>query len=461
MKSVNKIIALVLIAMIGFGCNKKLDVKPQQNITPEEITTGDDVKALLFGAYSLLQNPSAFGERFFLTSDLLANSGQLDFVGTFADYRDLGRKTQISSNAVSAGMWANSYTIIEIVNTVLDKISLVDEDERQKIEGEAKFIRGIVYFELVNYYGLPYSAGNITGNLAVPMVLDPVYEYVAADHNPSRASVDVVYKQVISDLTAAAATMEPFGSSGRADKYAAFAFLSRVYMNMANYGAAAAAADSVIEKGGFGLNVNYSGAFNNANNSSEDVFAIQQTSQSNSGTTNNGISTFYAAYSLEPPLISGRGDVQANAAYFGMFPAGDVRGEYGYEGSNIAGVEGLYTAKWMQFYKVIPVVRLSEMYLTRGEANFRLGSVTGPPPVNDINAVRERAGASTLAVVTSADTFIAERFRELGFEGDRLWSLKRTKKAVGLLAYDSPKLVLPIPLRETDVNKNLLQNPTY
>ena len=449
----------MLIAMIGFGCNKKLDVKPQQNITPEEITTGDDVKALLFGAYSLLQNPNAFGERFFLASDLLANSGQLDFVGTFADYRDLGRKTQISTNAIAAGMWANSYTIIDIVNTVLDKISLVDEDERSKIEGEAKFIRGIIYFELVNYFGLPYSDPGHATNLGVPLVLQPVYEYDAAIHNPERVSVDAIYVQVVKDLTDASKTMEDVGASGRADKFAAFAFLSRVYMNMAKYKDAVAAADSVIESGGFGLNVNYSGAFNNANNSSEDVFAIQQTSQSNSGTSNNGINTFYAAYSLEPPLISGRGDVQANTAYFGMFPAGDVRGEYGYEGSNIAGVEGLYTAKWMQFYKVIPVVRLAEMYLTRGEANLRLGTATGADPVDDINEVRTRAGASPLAVVTSADTFIAERFRELGFEGDRLWSLKRTQKAVGAFAYNASKLVLPIPQREIDVNKNLKPNP--
>jgi hypothetical protein len=463
MKSMNKIFALVLVAMIGFGCNKKLDVKPQQSITPEQITTGDDVKAVLFGAYSLLQGPNAYGERFYLAADLLANTSHVVFAGTFIDYRDLTRKSQISTNAIATGMWVNAYSVINIANTVIDKSSLVDEDERDAIVAEAKFIRGIVYFELVKYFGLPYSAGNVTGNLAVPMVLEPVYAYDASKHNPSRATVDVVYKQVVADLTAAAAGLPKLGATGRAGKFSALAFLSRVYLNMLNYSGAATAANQVIASDEFGLNVNFSGAFNNANNTSEDIFAIQQTSQSNSGTNNNGMNTFYAAYTLEPPLISGRGDVQAHTNYLSLFGLTDARGDFFYDGANIAGVPGIYTGKYQQFYKALPVVRLSEMYLTRGEANYRLAAapIGGIPPLEDINTVRERAGATLLAVVTSADVFVDERFRELGFEGDRLWTLKRTRKAVGTFPYDAPKLVLPIPQRETDVNKNLVQNPTY
>ena len=250
MNSLNKIFALILIAVIGFGCDKKLDVKPQQSITPEQITNGDDVKAVLFGAYSLLQGPNAYGERFSLAADLLANTNHVRFAGTFIDYRDLIRKSQISTNAIATGMWANSYSIINIANTVIDKAGLVDEDERDAVVAEAKFIRGIVYFELVKYFGLPYSAGNVTTNLAVPMVLEPIYSYDASKHNPARATVDVVYKQVVSDLTAAAADLPGMGPNFRAGKYSALAFLARVYMNMLNYSGAATAANEVITKGG-------------------------------------------------------------------------------------------------------------------------------------------------------------------------------------------------------------------
>ncbi|MHA4843340.1 RagB/SusD family nutrient uptake outer membrane protein [Flavitalea antarctica] len=463
----NNIFALVLVAMIGFGCNKKLDVKPQQNITPEQITTSDDVKAVLFGAYSLLQGPNAYGERYYLAADLLANPGHVLFAGTFIDYRDLTRKTQISTNALATGMWANSYSIINIANTVIDKAGLVAEDERDEIVAEAKFIRGIVYFELVKYFGLPYSDGKATTNLAVPLVLEPVYGYDASKHNPSRATVDAVYKQVLADLTAAAADLPEIGETARAGKYSALAFLSRVHLSMLNYSGAATAANEVILSDEFGLNVNFSGAFNNANNTVEDIFAIQQTSQSNSGTNNNGMNTFYAAYTLAPPLISGRGDVQVSTAYPGLFGLTDVRGDFFYEGANIAGVSGIYTGKYQQFYKALPVVRFSEMFLTRGEANYRLAGapIGGVSPLTDINTVRDRAGASPLLTITSADAFVDERFRELGFEGDRLWTLKRTRKSLTTnnvtYTYDHPKLVLPIPQRETDVNKNLVQNPTY
>jgi hypothetical protein len=102
------------------------------------------------------------------------------------------------------------------------------------------------------------------------------------------------------------------------------------------------------------------------------------------------------------------------------------------------------------------------MYLTRGEANLRKGGapIGGVTPEEDINTVRERAGASDLSDVTGSD-FVDERFRELGFEGDRLWTLKRLKLDVGDYAFDAPELVLPIPQREIDVNSNLTQNEGY
>ncbi|RZK47300.1 MAG: RagB/SusD family nutrient uptake outer membrane protein, partial [Pedobacter sp.] len=177
MKLTHKIFSLLLLGSLVAGCNKKLDVPPRQNITPDQILTSNDVKAVLFGAYSLLQGPNGFGERYILASDLLANTNHLRFRGTFIDYRDLPNKTQISTNAIAAGIWASSYSIINIANTVIDKLPLVDDAERDIIEGEAKFIRGIAYFQLINYFALPYSSGNPATNLGVPLITGPVYNY--------------------------------------------------------------------------------------------------------------------------------------------------------------------------------------------------------------------------------------------------------------------------------------------
>ena len=203
------------------------------------------------------------------------------------------------------------------------------------------------------------------------------------------------------------------------------------------------------------MNSTFDKAFNNASNSPEDIFGIQQTAQSNAGTANNGLPTFYSAYPI------GRGDAQVDPLYPSIFDdPNDFRPTFITAGGSISGIAGNYTNKWQQIYKTIPVIRLAEMYLTRGEGNLLGGTSVGNPPANDINIVRQRAGAGLLATPAATD-FIEERFRELGFEGDRYWSLKRSKWNITGLDYDNDKLILPIPQSEIDVNKNLVQNGGY
>jgi len=455
-----KLIALLAV-IITVSCNKKLDV-PLQNST-DKIETADDVKALLFGNYQLYQNANAFGERFQLIADLLASSEQVDWVGSFTPYKDIQFKEQLADNSIATSMWENTYQLILSTNTVLDKISLISDDEKDLITGEAKFLRGVAYLELVNFYAQPYSAGNITAQQSgVPIVLQPVYLYDSLNNKPSRATVDEVYKQVISDLTDAVAKL-PAPSAARtqerADKNAAKAMLARVYMNMADYTNAAQMANDVIASGKYKLNASFDAAFNNASYSSEDIFSIAQTNQSNAGTSDNGLATFY---SPQPDSGVGRGDAQINADYFSYFEDEDTRAKFITAGTSIGGYDGNYTKKWWKFYKYIPVIRLAEMYLTRGEANLRKGGAPtgGVSALDDINTVRERAGASALGTVAAGD-FVEERFRELGFEGDRLWTLKRLKMEIDGVAFNDDKLILPIPQREMDVNKNLKQNNGY
>lgn len=448
--------SLGLMLITGGGCNKKLDVLPQQQITPEQITTGEDVKAVLFGSYSALQHFNSFGERNLFVADLLAGDEQLKWVGTFVNYRQVFQKRQDKTLSIAEGMWGRAYIAIAGVNTVLEKISVVDTSEQKSIAAEAKFIRGIVYFDLVNFFGQPYSAGSTSTNEAVPLILESVGTYVPDRDNKPRASVENVYKQVIQDLTDAAAALPESNDDGRASKYSALAFLARVYMNQGKYAEAAAAANDVITNGGFNLESTIEKAFNNIAASSEDIFTIQQTTQSNAGTSNNGMTTFYAAKPV------GRGDAQILPAFLDRYEDSDTRKAFVYSGVSITGAPGTYTGKFSDLYKAIPIVRLSEVILTRGEANFRKGGapVGGVTPLEDINQVRSRAKATPLLVVTSND-FADERFRELAFEGDRLWTVKRLKLKVGNLSYNDPKLVLPVPQSERDVNPNLSQNQGY
>jgi len=454
-------IAVSMMLLTGIACNNKLDVTPGQHITPDQIQTAADVKAVLFGSYKSMQDFNAFGERYILIPDLLGSAGQVTFVGTFTDYRDVFNKAQVTQSLIAQGIWERSYVILNGANVVLKKLGLLDATEKDAIEGEAKFVRALTYYELVNLFGQPYSAGNTSMNEAVPLVLEPTEVYDPQKDNKPRASVEEVYKQIISDLTDAAAKLPGSYSdnSGRATKYAAQAILSKVYLAQAKYTEAATAATEVISKGGFALAITLDKAFNNVSSSTEDIFAIQQTDQSNAGSANSGLTTMYAAYNATP--IAGRGDVRVDVNLYKLYQEGDDRKAYVYQGTGIAGGTGDYTRKWKEFYKAIPVVRLAELYLIRAEANARAGSaIGGKTPLEDVNLVRARSHAAALATVT-ADQVVEERFRELAFEGDWLWTKKRLKMNIGTRPYNDPKLVLPVPQRERDVNKQLNQNPGY
>jgi starch-binding outer membrane protein, SusD/RagB family len=459
MKSYKKYIAPFLLAVSVAGlpaCNKKLDVAPGSYIVPDQVQNESDVNAELMGAYANLQHYDSYGERAILIPDLLAAENELSFEGTFLIYRQFQDKSQLKTSSIAEGIWQRGYKTINNVNIVVGNIKLVADDNKKTIEGEARFIRGLIYFHMCNMFGKPYSAGAVTTNLAVPLILDPIIAQADLEKGKqARATVDAVHKQILIDLQFAADNLPEENENGRATKYAAYAILSRVYLAEGLYQKAAEAANAVIESDAFALASSYDKAFNNASNSTEDIFAIQQTNQSNAGTVDNGIQTFYGARST-----GGRGDINVDLSAL-PFDAGDDRKSFSYEGEGIAGNEGDYTSKWKQQYKVYTVVRLSEMLLTRAEANLRAGTtVGGVDPLDDVNAIRRRSHASILTAVTP-DVVVDERIRELAFEGDKLWTYKRLKKNVGTYTYLDNMLVLPIPQRETDVNSKLTQNPGY
>lgn len=115
-----------------------------------------------------------------------------------------------------------------------------------------------------------------------------------------------------------------------------------------------------------------------------------------------------------------------------------------------------------------PVLRITEMYLNRAEANFQNGSSVGDTPLNDINTLRARAGLSALDAVT-LDIILNERRKELAFEGHRRMDLLRNGlnlRRPGMAneaesAPGQPKTIFPVPVNELDLNPNLDQNTGY
>jgi hypothetical protein len=123
-----------------------------------------------------------------------------------------------------------------------------------------------------------------------------------------------------------------------------------------------------------------------------------------------------------------------------------------------------YTQKHLDRFGDVPVIRLAEMYLTRAEANFRQNTAVGSTPLADVNLIRKRAGLPNLTTV-DLPAILKERVSELAFEGNNLFESQRLKKPLGTtadpVAWNSPSIILPIPQREMDVNKELIQNEAY
>lgn len=440
---------LLITVLLLAGCDGLLDISPKQSIDEgAALETSDNVEAVLMGAYDALADDDLLGGEALYEPDLLADNNvinEVQWTGTFEEPEQIWRKNIQVENAQVSATWIAAYNTINIANNVLSALDVVDEEIRDKIEGEAKFIRGLVYFKLVELYAQPWSAGEQTTNPGVPLVLEPTRAISDEDKIP-RSSVADVYTQIIADLTEAE-TLLPLENGEFASTYTASALLSRVYLQQAEYDKALTAANRVIGSHLYSLTDTYAEVFNSTTNTTEDIFSIQVSEQD--GT--NSMNTFYA-----PSEYAGRGDISILTAHLSQYEAGDDRLNFFFtDEGNIT-----RTGKWINQFGNVGIIRLAEMYLTRAECNFRLSKTVGDTPLNDINTIRRRVNLSP-AVVVDLTSILKERKLELMFEGELLHDLKRTQSSVGSIPYNGLNIVYPIPQRELDVNPSLSQNGGY
>jgi starch-binding outer membrane protein, SusD/RagB family len=439
---------LFIGATVAFmtSCEKQLDVKPTASIDESEaLATSQAVEVTLTGAYNALSSVNLYGGAVQYSGDLLGDESEVRFAGTFTTLDELWRKTFTTTNGQTQATWLAGYNTINIANNVLSALDKVDADKKNSVEGEARFIRGLVYFDLVRLWAKAWGDGDASANLGIPLVTTPTRGVTDADFR-SRATVAAIYAQVIEDLTKAESLLGNPSNTGFASKGAAQAILARVYLQQGNYAAARDAANRVIQGAQFSLTETFDEAFFDDTNDSEIIFKIIVTDQDGG----NDLNTYYA-----PSTYQGRGDIRVQTKHLNLYQSGDSRGIFFVKASG-----NTYTAKFLDLYGDVPVVRLAEMYLIRAETNLRLGTTTGATPLSDINLIRNRAGANPLATVTVNDV-LAERKLELAFEGQQIHDAKRIKKNVGTLPFSDNKLVIPIPQREIDTNKSLIQNPGY
>jgi hypothetical protein len=457
------IIALSTIVMLyNSGCQKQLDIKPHDTVESDQaLKTSKDVQGVLIGAYTAAGLRNLYGGRLQSTTDFLADDGDFSYQGTFSDYTELDNKRITINNAFVQGVWDDGYNTIGVCNTVLANLNLVDAANKTKVEGEAKFLRGMTYFDLARAFGKAWNDGSPTTNLAVPLVLTPTTS-IPGIQKVKRNTVAEIYAQAIADLTTAETNLEA-GKSVYASSSSASAVLARIYLTQEKFEQAEAEATKIIDAGDFALVKNFTEEFQkpaqatHVFNSTEDIFAIQISSQSGF----NALNEVYASSDF-----AGRGETFIYPQHFDRYEAGDDRAnEF---------TEDPFTTKFNNNFGNVITIRLAEIYLIRAEARVRKTTPNLVGAAADINVVRNRAKLANTTAKTATALFDAvkkERRVELPFEGFRLGDLKRYKESthsidgdgnpVETFLWNSAKLIFPIPKRERDANPNLTQNEGY
>jgi hypothetical protein len=448
----NKISKYIIIAacLLGTACEKKLDLANPSSLDADIVFSTDDrVNKVLIGNYAAMGAAAMFGGDALWMSELLGSDGELSWVGTFPDPRQIWGKSIQTNNSNVFATYAQAYRIIYNSNNILANLDVVKAVDKSRVEGEAKFQRAMAYFELIKYYGeKPYISGNTTTLKGVPLPLVPKDH--AIDARLPRASVEQVYTQIITDFTAAETLLPATRNTVYANRAAATLGLSRVYLQQGKYAEARDAANRCITAAtatGMSLVPVFANAFNTTANTVEDIFAMQVTAQA--GT--NSCFTFFstATYGARD------GDIEVEVKHMNKYEPGDRRKDLFFLEAG-----AFRCGKWQLNIRNVKVMRLAEAYLTRAECNARLGTSIGATPAADIKRIRDRAALPEIAAPT-LDQILKERELELAFEGQAAWDAKRLKLTTDGLAWDAPKMTFPIPLRERNINPELAQNPGY
>lgn len=452
------------MTLVGLsGCEKQIFEEPFANLSPDQaFASADRIEKSAVGMYDRLQDAEYLGGRVLIYSDIRSiDTNVPTFFGQMPNFNTL-----LSNDATTAAAWRGAYrTIYEanlfIKNLDANKEKITNEKYNQYI-AEAKFIRSLCYYYLINLWAQPYKFTANASHPGVPLILEAAEDPFATSNQVRRNTVAEVYTQLETDLKAGVEALpadygDPnFSNVARATKTAAQSLLARLYLDKGDYAQASTYADVVISSNKYSLNATPEVAFRNYT-SPENIFSVAHNGADNPN-TNYALGQHYS-----PDL---RADISVSDNYVALLEAQDLR-----RTNLLTQEDGSYwTTKFTNVTDWAPIFRYSEILLIKAEALARQSSGISNEAVTLVNRIRSRSKASTI-VPTSKDNLIdlilRERRIELAFEGHGIIDFLRTGRGipahsiVQAQAYGSNYVVLPIPLYDIQRNPNLEQNPGY
>lgn len=476
-------IPLVAAGMLLGACSKeKLEPVPQTSLPPSEaFTTATRALQQLNGVYAAFKNGQFAGGRVLVYQDVrgedflnLTNNGVTAFLTWNFTVTPTANEVQ---NAWSAG-----YAAINRANVVIDGLanSPIDAAVRTAYIGEAKALRALSYFTLLQLYARPFADGN-GSQPGLPLRLQA--ETNIGSQDLARATVAQVYEQILKDLNEAEPAVlqthaNPTLNATRIHRNTVIALKTRVYLAMARYADVITEANKIVPASA--PFVAASGVPNQLLPSIATVFAPPYVNNEVMFTlpfttldlpgTQNGLGHYYN------PGPNGNGDFTLNTTGNGIvanttaWPASDARRAF-----NVASGTTTFLRKWPNnpgsAPDWTPVIRYAEVLLNLSEAIARTTSGVDARSLALLNAVRRRSDATvTLAPATNADlvsAILTERRIEFLGEGLRTMDITRllqpfpAKGSVSALPPTAPQYIWPIPNPELITNKAIVQNTGY
>ncbi len=444
MKKYIKLTSLIVLAFQMHSCNedKILDLEPINNISNDASYTSPSlIKLSVTGMYNAAQigqfnatTPNGgrgyvWGAAFVQQGD---NRGE-DVVNMAGFYQFTYQSTYDPNTANNVYYWVDGYRLINRCNLVIEGVTkaisagIVTQSVGNDYIGQAKFLRAITHFELLNFFSRPYNFTTGATHPGIPyreVGIDTQAE-VDAEIVKGRNTVAECYTKVIADLDDAEAKITQTADKSLATKNAAIAFKTRVYLHQRNW-------DKVIAEGtkpmsGIALTASPEMPFVTANNlsNSESIFSIRHAAISGQ---NPGVNAALASQYKTRRLV-------CISPIIWRDPSWLVDDKRRAEGSMVETVTGIkYTNKYkdgVTYTDAAPIIRYAEVVLNMAEAQARKTTPDLAAALTLLNSVRNRALANpgtqaytSVTLATQSDmvgAILKERRIEFLMEGRR-WS---------------------------------------
>lgn len=495
----------ILAASLSSCVNDWLDVAPSDGTDADAaLTSSSDLAAARTGMYEALKGNSNlvdyYGQQFFVYGDVHAGDDyQYNNIGgsnRASFYYDMNYQTasEFSSSTSSSNVaWKSPYIVIGRANRIIAAAeggALSDAAEAKatidQYAAEAKVLRALAHFDLVRIYGKPYTEDQ-GASLGVPLVTG----VLESNAKPARSTVAEVYTQVVKDLTEAissnalATETEP----GYVSVWGAKAILSRVYLNMGDYANALSVAEDIIKNSGAALwtRDQYFKAWDASTpNESEFLFRLNVAGSTDNNDLNgignlqqrDGYKEMVATKKFVDMLTSDPKDVRND-----MFLPATAPKEVATYGTNKVFLNKLRGQGGnLRNVTIVPIIRLSEVYLTAAECAFRNNDKTKAVEyLNDLvkNRTTTEASLATVDNIT-LERILIERRKELIGEGQRYFDALRNNETITRYTSEADKgwhktlskeaqsfdrdyfkAIAAIPQAEINANPNIKQNTGY